>query len=193
MVFFWRSTQRPANKAHFFTVIYPLFQGICWVLRTMPGWTGIAGRWKHRHAGEGSAQQFGDANHRSTWEVGKWQVLEIINSSSWWFPIFCIFIPIWGRFPIWLIFFKGVETTNQSCYFGLRAVVLYLSFLRKEQFLSLYGGLIDLVVKWLFCTLTILLSAVVGSNEVKVEILDTKILWAEKTRTAILQCAVPLL
>ena len=26
--------------------------------------------------------------------------------------IFFIFIPIWGRFPIWLIFFKWVETTN---------------------------------------------------------------------------------
>ena len=25
-----------------------------------------------------------------------------------------IFTSIWGRFPIWLIFFKGVETTNQN-------------------------------------------------------------------------------
>ena len=24
-----------------------------------------------------------------------------------------MFIPIWGRFPVWLIFFKWVETTNQ--------------------------------------------------------------------------------
>ena len=24
-----------------------------------------------------------------------------------------IFIPIWGRFPVWLIFFKRVETTNK--------------------------------------------------------------------------------
>ena len=29
--------------------------------------------------------------------------------SSWWFQIFIIFTPTWGRFPIWLIFFKGVE------------------------------------------------------------------------------------
>ena len=29
-----------------------------------------------------------------------------------WFQIFFIFTPIWGRFPFWLIFFKGVETTN---------------------------------------------------------------------------------
>ena len=32
--------------------------------------------------------------------------------TGWWFQIFFIFIPTWGRFPIWLIFFKGVETTN---------------------------------------------------------------------------------
>ncbi len=25
-----------------------------------------------------------------------------------------IFTPTWGRFPFWLIFFKGVETTNQK-------------------------------------------------------------------------------
>ena len=33
--------------------------------------------------------------------------------SRWWFQIFFIFTPVWGRFPIWLIFFKWVETTNQ--------------------------------------------------------------------------------
>ena len=36
--------------------------------------------------------------------------------SGWWFRIFFIFIPIWGRFPIWRlhIFSKGlVVTTNQ--------------------------------------------------------------------------------
>ena len=27
-----------------------------------------------------------------------------------------MFTPIWGRFPFWLIFFKGVETTNQLSY-----------------------------------------------------------------------------
>ena len=35
-----------------------------------------------------------------------------IYISGWWFQIFFIFIPTWGRFPFWLIFFKGVETTN---------------------------------------------------------------------------------
>ena len=33
--------------------------------------------------------------------------------SRWWFQIFLIFTTIWGRFPFWLIFFKGVETTKQ--------------------------------------------------------------------------------
>ena len=33
--------------------------------------------------------------------------------SSWWFRIFFMFTPIWGRFPFWLLFFRWVETTNQ--------------------------------------------------------------------------------
>ena len=32
--------------------------------------------------------------------------------TRWWFHIFIIFTPTRGRFPFWLIFFKGVETTN---------------------------------------------------------------------------------
>ena len=32
--------------------------------------------------------------------------------TGWWFQIFFIFPPIWGRFPLWLIFFNWVETTN---------------------------------------------------------------------------------
>ena len=32
--------------------------------------------------------------------------------SRWWFRIFFIFTPIWGRFPIWLIFFKWVGSTT---------------------------------------------------------------------------------
>ena len=38
-----------------------------------------------------------------------------INHSRWWFQLFFTFTPIWGRFPIWLIFFGWVETTNQHC------------------------------------------------------------------------------
>ena len=33
-------------------------------------------------------------------------------SSRWWFQILFIFTATWGYDPIWLIFFKGVETTN---------------------------------------------------------------------------------
>ena len=32
--------------------------------------------------------------------------------TGWWFQIFLIFTAIWGRFPFWLIFFKGFETTR---------------------------------------------------------------------------------
>ena len=33
--------------------------------------------------------------------------------TGWWqLKYFLIFTPIWGRFPFWLIFFKGVENTN---------------------------------------------------------------------------------
>ena len=38
------------------------------------------------------------------------------SRSRWWFNICFIFNPIWGRFPIWLIFFRWVETTNQRCF-----------------------------------------------------------------------------
>ena len=37
------------------------------------------------------------------------------RGSRWWFQIFFIFTPPWGRFPFWLIFFRWVETTNQGC------------------------------------------------------------------------------
>ena len=36
------------------------------------------------------------------------------NKTRWWFQIFFIFTPTWGNDPSWLIFFKGVETTNQK-------------------------------------------------------------------------------
>ena len=33
--------------------------------------------------------------------------------TRWWFQFFFMFTPIWGNDPIWLIFFRWVETTNQ--------------------------------------------------------------------------------
>ena len=32
--------------------------------------------------------------------------------TRWWLQTFFIFIPTWGNDPIWLIFFRWVETTN---------------------------------------------------------------------------------
>ena len=37
-----------------------------------------------------------------------------LTKSRWWFQIFFIFTPTWGNDPVWLIFFKWVETTNQK-------------------------------------------------------------------------------
>ena len=39
--------------------------------------------------------------------------IRLTSIARWWFQIRFIFTPIWGRFPIWLIFFRWVETTNQ--------------------------------------------------------------------------------
>ena len=43
--------------------------------------------------------------------------------TRWWFQTFFFFIPIWGRFPFWLIFFKWVETTNQ-CNIGKTNIII---------------------------------------------------------------------
>ena len=40
-----------------------------------------------------------------------WQPMPECYSGCW-FQMFFIFIPTWGNDPIWLIFFKWVETTN---------------------------------------------------------------------------------
>ena len=65
-------------------------------------------------------------SERVTWVPKRWQqwwlvetgqkngsVVTCQSMTRWWFKIFFIFTPIWGRFPFWLIFFEGVETTNQ--------------------------------------------------------------------------------
>ena len=43
---------------------------------------------------------------------GTFEGSSLNSASGWWFQRFFIFTPIWGRFPIWLIFFRWVETTN---------------------------------------------------------------------------------
>ena len=39
------------------------------------------------------------------------------SESRWQFQIFFISPLIWGRFPIWLIFFRWAETTNQELFY----------------------------------------------------------------------------
>ena len=47
-------------------------------------------------------------------EFERWLItLYHLNFSRWWFQMFSIITPTWGNDPIWLMFFKGVETTNQ--------------------------------------------------------------------------------
>ena len=48
-------------------------------------------------------------NHWSLWHPIFFQRNDY---PRWWFQIFFIFIPTWGNDPIWLIFFRWVETTN---------------------------------------------------------------------------------
>ena len=62
------------------------------------------------------------------------------NFSGWWFQTFFIFTPIWGRFPIWLIFFRWVgSTTNQ---FTLRnTFYLDLRPLRNKVFGNFWKAL----------------------------------------------------
>ena len=64
----------------------------------------------------------------------KWDVVLIVSFiSRWWFQIFFIFIPIWGRFLFWLIFFRWVETTNQICFKGNKHVILLGIFTERKK------------------------------------------------------------
>ena len=62
-------------------------------------------------------------NHcRSAWCTSNFLIffssfqIETSALSRWWFQLFFIFTPSGGNDPIWLIFFKWVETTNQLCF-----------------------------------------------------------------------------
>ena len=50
-------------------------------------------------------------------KVDEDKVGDKVYQTRWWFQIIFIFIPVWGRFPIWLIFFNRVETTNCQRFF----------------------------------------------------------------------------
>ena len=61
-----------------------------------------------------------DANHRClevnclSWRSGTERPVDTLpeTNTRWWFQIFFIFTATWGNDPIWLVFFKWVETTN---------------------------------------------------------------------------------
>ena len=58
---------------------------------------------------------------RSRWLFSHWfihHLRNLLRSSGWWFGTFFIFPYIGNSHPNWLIFFRGVESTNQS-YFDL--------------------------------------------------------------------------
>ena len=50
------------------------------------------------------------------------------STARWWFQIFFIFTPIWGRFPFWLIFFRWVETTKSDGSYWPKGPALLLLF-----------------------------------------------------------------
>ncbi len=60
------------------------------------------------------------------------------SKARWWFQLFFIFTPIWGRFPIWLIFFQrgcnhqleGLELKVSMQYQNLSVVDLWWLSLR---------------------------------------------------------------
>ena len=45
-----------------------------------------------------------------------YSIIYNIYTAGWWFGTFFIFPNTWDDDPIWLIFFRGVETTNQYLY-----------------------------------------------------------------------------
>ena len=65
------------------------------------------------------------------WDGGT-LIINSINTpyTRWWFPTLFIFIPIWGRFPIWLIFFRWVGTTN---YYITRYLLRVYSLLKGSN------------------------------------------------------------
>ena len=67
----------------------------------------------------------------------------IICYTGWWFQIFLIFTPIWGRFPFWLIFFKGVTTTNQ---YSIYCIILSIS-----TYVIIFWNMVKYVNRCMYC------------------------------------------
>ena len=74
------------------------------------GWT-----WKWSGASASRhASHLPKNSKKNTFSNGK--NLDHGSGSRWWFQTFFIFTTTWGNDPIWLIFFKWVETTNQRMH-----------------------------------------------------------------------------
>ena len=69
-----------------------------------------------------------------------WSWIKWLDSviTGWWFQRFFIFTPVWGRFPIWLILFRWVETTNW----------IKLFFLCSVRWTKLFGYIMILLYKF---------------------------------------------
>ena len=92
---------------------------ICWELHPPSGYTQTSfqkalNRTNRKKGGCSSVTTYRDFGVIGRLVSGMKTNVFVINSSGWWFQIFFIFTPIWGRFPFWPIFFRWVETTNQS-------------------------------------------------------------------------------
>ena len=80
----------------------------------------ISGRPEHLEIGADVQKPrvagLGRHHHRLGWRFPT-KMLKLSDpkeQARWWFQIFFIFTPTWGKNPIWLIFFRWVETTNQT-------------------------------------------------------------------------------
>ena len=65
----------------------------------------------------------------------------VLHITRWWSQVCFISIPTWGNDPIWLIFFRWVETTNQIILCAYTSVlswftfymIIYYSYIRIHQ------------------------------------------------------------
>ena len=96
------------------------------VKQNLPSWTNWTWTWFNNSFNEG-AQHFTKQKpgHKNPFkQEQKWTRHESLGLEpgdinpyvGWltgsWFQVFFMFTPIWRRFPFWLIFFNGVETTK---------------------------------------------------------------------------------
>ena len=87
------------------SIRFPFPGGIC------EGWrVFVVHRWPSLDSGTWRPCAF-FSTQRPNWNDGT-KLARKQRHARWWFQFFLLFTPTWGRFPFWLIFFKGVETTN---------------------------------------------------------------------------------